>query len=344
MRKFIATLGITAMAAVAAPAMAQTQVAAVPLVQNWQRFTDAQEGAFSAEVPAGWKVQGGTVRRNALQYRNYLTVTSPDGNTILAINDPNEWAYVIPTQMLSMAGFRDGSIYNGGGGTLYTVASYRNGAQFSAVWGRKQLANICRNVRVEDTRERPDLSGQINSYSSAYGLHHDIGEASFTCVNPQGQPMTAYVMTSVLSIGGQGGAIWYAKSIVGLLSPTPVAGVAAGELAHIIASIQVNPQWMLRQTQTNMDVSNIAARTNHAISDSIMKTWMDRGATIDRIMERNSRATLGIEVYENPATGTRYTVSNKHSYNWVNAQGVVVGTDADTPPNGFTRLNLVPPR
>ena len=211
MRKFIATLGITAMAAVAAPAMAQTQVAAVPLVQNWQRFTDAQEGAFSAEVPAGWKVQGGTVRRNALQYRNYLTVTSPDGNTILAINDPNEWGYVIPTQMLSMAGFREGSIYNGGGGTLYTVASYRNGAQFSAVWGRKQLANICRNVRVEDSRERPDLSGQINSYSSAYGLHHDIGEASFTCVNPQGQPMTAYVMTSVLSIGGQGGAIWYAE-------------------------------------------------------------------------------------------------------------------------------------
>jgi len=96
-------------------------------------------------------------------------------------------------------------------------------------------------------------------------------------------------------------------------APTPVARVAAGELAHIIASIEINPQWLLRQTQTNMDVSNIAAQTNHAISESIMKTWMCRGVTIDRIMERNSRATLGIEVYENPASGTRYTVSNKHS-------------------------------
>jgi hypothetical protein len=344
MRKFIATLGIAVTCAVATPTMAQTQVAAVPLVQSWQGFADPQEAAFSADVPGGWKVQGGTVRRNALQFRNYLNVTSPDGSTILAVNDPNEWAYVVPTQMLSMAGFREGSIYGGGGGTLYTVASYRNGAQFSAAWGQKRLANLCRDVRVEGSRERPDLSGQINVYSSAYKLHHDIGEASFTCVNAQGQPMTAYVMTSVLSIGDQRGAIWYAESIVALLSPTAVAGVAAGELAHIIGSIQVNPIWMARQTQTNMDVSNIMTRTSHAISDSIMGSWQDRGAVIDRVMEAGSRARLGIEVYESPATGDKHTVSNKYQYNWINPQGVIVGTNTDTPPNGFSRLQLVPPR
>ena len=342
MQKTMIALGVALMAVVGAPVMAQTAVPAVPLVENWVTFADPQEGAFSAQVPQGWKVQGGTFRRNALQYRNWLSATSPDGNTILAINDPAEGAYVVPSPMLAMAGFREGSIYNGGGGTLYTVASYRDGAQFSAAWGQRQLAKICGNVQVTASNERPDLSNPINAFSRAYGLRHDIGEASFACVK-QGQPMSAYVMTSVLSISGGYGAIWYAESSFGLLSPTPVAGIAAGELAHVIASVQVNPNWVLRQTQTNMDVSQIMTRSNHAISDSIMRTWESKGAVIDRVMERNSRATLGIEVYENPATGDKYTVSNKYSYNWITPQGAIVGTNTDTAPNGFARLQMVPP-
>jgi hypothetical protein len=338
-------VAVTILMAFAAQAEAQTgvPVAALPLVQERVTFVDPQEGAFFAQVPRGWKTQGGTVRRNALQYRNWLSTTSPDGATILAINDPNEWAYVIPSQMLATAGFREGSIYSGGGGTVYTVAPYQNGAQFSAAWGHQKLASMCSNVRVAGTRERPELTNQINAYARASGLNHDTGDASFTCTDPHGQPMSAYVLTSVLSISGQFGAIWYAEAIIGMLAPTPVAGVAAGELARMVTSVQVNPQWAARQTQTNVDVSRIMTQTNHAISDSIMQTWESKGAIMDRLMSQDSRARLGIEIYEDPATGTKYTVANQHQYNWVNAQGTVVGTDTDTAPNGFARLRLVPP-
>jgi hypothetical protein len=55
----------------AAQAPADHAVAALPVVRHWQVFTDPQEGAFQLEMPQGWKVSGGTARRNALQYRTW---------------------------------------------------------------------------------------------------------------------------------------------------------------------------------------------------------------------------------------------------------------------------------
>jgi hypothetical protein len=91
-------------------------------------------------VPEGWQVVGGTVRRNALQYRSWLNATSPDRATILAINDPNEWSYVIPRPLLAASGFREGSPYSGGGGTIYRVARYRDGQQFAVAWTKRNYS------------------------------------------------------------------------------------------------------------------------------------------------------------------------------------------------------------
>jgi hypothetical protein len=304
-------------------------------------FDDPQEGAFSVNVPEGWQVLGGTARQNALQYRNWVTVTSPDRATILALNDPSEWAYVVPSSLLAAAGFREGSVYSGGAGTTYVVARYQDGEQFATAWLRRKLAPICKEVKFVASRARPELTTEINSLGQPDGLRHDAGEASFTCVK-DGMPLTAYALVTVGTIKGQAGAIWYSEAIVAFLAPTPVAGPAAGLLAEMIATVKVNPDWAARQTQTNMEVS-AAARSNAAISDSIMREWESRGAVRDRVLEEGSRARLGIDVYTNPDTGTKYTVANGHNFYWVNPGGTVVGTDTNTAPKGFSPLNRVPP-
>ncbi|MFP4894855.1 hypothetical protein [Paraburkholderia sp. EG304] len=341
MKLLAAFAAVTVVSGISA-AQAPQPVPSLPLVQKWVKFTDPQESAFAVEVPEGWKVSGGTVRRNALQYRSWVTVTAPDGATILAINDPTEWSYVEPTPMLAAAGFREGSIYGGGGGTTYTVAPYRDGAHFAAAWGQRKLASACGAVRLADGRARLDLTQQINGYARAYGIHHDVGEATFTC-SKGGLAMTSYVLTNVIAIGGPAGTIWYADTILGFLSPTPMAGMAAGLMAHMVRSVEVNPAWVARQSQTNMDVSRIAAQTNAAMSNSIMRGWENRGAVIDRVMEEGSRARLGIDIYADPLTGIRYTVANAHKFYWVNPTGSVIGTETDTAPNGYTRLARVPP-
>lgn len=317
-------------------------VAALPIVQQWSAFQYPQEDAFTLDVPRGWQVNGGTFWWNALQFRNWVLVTAPDGNTVIAINDPREGSYVVPSQMLAMAGFHAGSLYSGGGGTIYTVARYLTGSQFAAIWGERRLAGFCEGVTLRGSQELPQLTEQVNVIAQAYGISHDAGEATFSCMR-NNMPMRADVLVSVAAIGGQAGAIWYAEWIEGFVAPAPLAGVAAGTLMHILQSIRVDPQWVMRTPQTNLDVSRIAARTNAAISDVIMQSWADRGAVMDRIMDAGSRARLGIDIYSDPATGTRYTVANTYQYYWANPAGMVVGTNTDTAPKGFSRLDRVPP-
>ena len=315
-------------------------VAAIPVVQHWQRFSDPNEGAFDLEMPQGWKVSGGTVRHNALQYRGWASAVSPDGATVLGINDPAEQSYATP-----MYGFPVGSIYNGGGGTAYLVAPYESGVQFATSWGSKKLQAYCTSIKVTDKNPRLDIAQQINAISVSASVSHDFGEATFAC-EKNAIPMTAYVFAGITAIrtGPQGG-LWYADIIEAFLAPAPVAGLAAGLLAHMVRSVHLNPTWVARQSQTNLDVSHIAAQTNAAISDSIMHSWEAKGATMDRVMEEGSRARLGIDVYADAATGTRYTVANSYQYYWANASGTVVGTDTDTSPGAaFTRLNRVPPQ
>jgi hypothetical protein len=315
-------------------------VAALPMVQNWVRFVDPQEMAFQVDLPKGWQNAGGTARRNALQFRNWVSTISPDGLTIVAINDPREWSYITPSPLLAMAGFRPGSIYSGGGGTVYTVAPRQSGQQYSASWGLRRLAELCSGAHVVDSRSRPDLAERINLYSRPFGIIHDVGEATFAC-QKDNLPMTAYALASMTYLGQT--AIWYYDGLAAFLAPTPVSGVTAGVLAHMVGSFQFNPEWLARVSNTAAAVARAAAQSNAAISDSIMRGWEARGATMDKIMETGSRARLGIDIYADPATGTQYTVAAGQNFYWANPQGRVVGTDTDTAPNGFSRLNHVPP-
>lgn len=314
-------------------------VAALPIPQAWTTFQDPQELAFSLDVPQNWQVQGGTVRHNALQFRNWVQVVSPDGGTIIALNDPGQPSYVVPSPLLAMAGFHIGSVYDGGGGTRYIVKPYENGAQAAAEWGMRQLPHLCTGIApIGAPQELPGLTEAANALGRPFGLHYDPGQADFTCARA-GVPLHAYVLVGVTLIGG---SIWSPVWIEGWVAPARLVGVAAGVAAHMIQSIRLNPNWVLNTLHTDLAVSRIATQTNQAISADIMQSWTDRGAVIDRIMDEGSRARLGIDIYRDPATGTTYTVSNTHKYYWANPRGMVVGTDTDTAPPGFSPLSWVP--
>jgi hypothetical protein len=323
-------------------AVAQTQVATLPPIQ-WQRFVDPNEASFSIDVPAGWRVSGGLARRNALQFWPWLTAVSPDGNTILAFGDANLQSYVLPTSMLTAAGFREGSIYNGGGGTYYVVGRYVPGVLFAKLYAQQRLPRFCGEIQAG--AERPDAAARIGA---AYGgfAQTTAGDVRFAC-RKNGMEFEAYVFcaTSLTPwpMVGPGAGLWYPSFLFAYLAPKPLAAVAEQMVAHMLRTIAISPQWLALTSNTAMAVSRIATASGHAISDSIMRGWEARNATIDRLMEEGSRARLGIDIYADPATGTRYTVENTHQYYWANPQGRVVGTDSDTAPPGFQRLNRVPP-
>jgi hypothetical protein len=317
-------------------------VAAIPIVRHWQAFSDPNENAFQIEMPQGWRVGGGTARRSALQFRLWSTAVSPDGSTILSINDPQAPYYVAPSPMLISTGFSVGSLYSPGGGNVYIVAPYQTGSQFAAYWGSSKLSSFCKSVSIVSSRERPDLSQRVNSISASLGIYYDFGETTFSC-SRNGVLMTADFLASTVMVGGQGG-LWMPDAIEAFVAPTPVAGMAAGILAHMLKSSQINPTWAMGQEQTTAAVSRIYSQTNSEISNMIMSGWEQRGAMIDRVMEEASRTRLGIDIYSDPSTGTEYTVNNTSHHYWTDVTGNVVGTETDEAPGaGYHRLTRVPP-
>lgn len=313
-------------------------VPALPVVQKWQTFTDPNEGAFQVQMPVGWKDSGGLKRYDALQYRAWATAISPDGRTILALGDPNEPAYATP-----MMGFMPGSIYNATG-TYYVVEPLQNAQQYVVNWGTRKLQGLCTAVKATGSRERPDVAQQLSGVASAMGISHDYGEANFTCQR-NGVALTGYAFLGITVIRTTAyTALWYADSFTAFLAPTPVAGMAADLLGHMLTTLAANPQWVARQSQTAMNVSQIATQTNNIISNSIMQGWEQRSATMDQIMQEGSRERLGIDVYRDPDTGVEYVLGIGHQYYWCDGQGNVVGTDTDNRPGvGYTQLNRVPP-
>src|SRR5689334_10106918 len=64
---------------------------------SWTTFTDPYEAAFTIEVPRGWKVAGGVVRKIPLVPNLVLRVLSPDRRTLIALGDPDSAPYNTPT-------------------------------------------------------------------------------------------------------------------------------------------------------------------------------------------------------------------------------------------------------
>lgn len=301
-------------------------VAAMPIVQKWQTFTDPNEGAFQVQMPAGWKNSDGLKRYDALQYRAWATAVSPDGNTILAIGDPNEPAYATP-----MVGFAPGSVYNATG-TYYIVEPLQSAQQYAVTWGTRKLPGICTGVKVTGSRARTDVAQQLGSVATAPGMSESYGDATFGCQR-NGMQMSAYAFLGVTVLRTTAvTALWYADSMVAFVAPAPVAGPAAGVLAQMVKSFTISPQWLARQSQTAAQVSQIATRTNNEISNIIMGGWDIRNGYV--------------HTYVDSRTGAKYIVPDDVNYNyyWIDSSGNVYGSDTDSPPGpSFTRLNLAPP-
>jgi len=311
----------------AAPSGGSHPVAAMPAVQRWQVLTDPNEGAFQVQMPVGWKDSGGLKRYDALQYRAWATAASPDGNTVLAIGDPNEPAYATP-----MVGFAPGSTYNASG-TYYIVEPLQSAQQYVVAWGTRKLQGICTDVNVTGNRARTDVAQQLGSVAASTGISESYADATFSCQR-NGMQMSAYAFLGVTVLRTTTvTALWYADSMVAFVAPAPIAIPAANVLAQMVKSFTMSPQWLARQSQTAAQVSQIATQTNNEISNIIMGGWDIRNGYVHTMVDSRS----GIE-YDIPD-------DVNYSYYWVDPSGNVYGSETDTPPGpSFTPLSRAPAR
>jgi hypothetical protein len=209
-----------------------------------------------------------------------------------------------------------------------------------------RLGNVCADLAIKDRHDRSDLvhgmDREVAAYQQFARITNSAGELAFTCAQ-NGQPKQGYLLASTQLVQSGLSNLWYVKDLLGYLAPPGRTAEAQAILAHVYKSTQMNPQWVARQQQTAMQVSQIAAQTQEYISNSIMSTYWNKVNVDQELSRRRENAILGVTDVVDPATGEQRKIYSSSNYYWIDNQGRVAGTQTDSVPSlDFRSLTQLP--
>jgi hypothetical protein len=305
--------------------------------RSWQ---DPQENAFTVDIPKGWRVAGGTFRRASVDLVHVLQIESPDEKMFIQFNDSQIPVFVIPSQILAMAGFREGTWYSPGYGVRMFVKRYTPGMYFISEYLQTHYRPHLSRFEIVSQKDRSDIAASFNriySQFQAYGISYSLhaGEAAFR-FEQDSLPYLGYglAMTQVVQSSSMGGGNWSLALMIIYQSPESEAGLLRQISDHIFQSIKLNPQWVSSQQQLAGNVSQIVSQTNHEISKIISDSYWHRQATLDNVNRKFSNYILGATDVVDPATGETWKAEAGHNYYWrKDRTGQIAGTEIDERPD-----------
>ena len=306
---------------------------------DYVRWQDPREQAFVVEVPRGWNVTGGMFRFAPTDTRGAVEVTSPDGQIRITWGDAEIPMYAVPTQILAIAGFHEGSWYSPGYGVRMIVRRYLPGVNYASEYVQLKIAARCPGIQILDARDCPDLTRQLGQgypQSGYVSYRFAVGEASFTC---GGSMRGAFVAGTLLTSTPDSGT-WKVEHLLGYVAPASQVALAEAVLRRLIESLETNLQWAQMQQGVTAASSRIVARTQAEISSSISESYWSRQRSQDNLSRQWSNVTLGQTDVVDPATGEKWKVASGNNYYWrKEGTGQVAGTDTWTRPDiDFTPL------
>jgi hypothetical protein len=320
---------------------------------QWTRFSDPNEQAFTADVPAGWHVEGGLVRHNPTDPSVLIRMVSPDRRTYLMIGDPGLTLYTTPVR----------SMFPGGGNPGPATRPYLPGAAFARNYVEQSIPSVCANPVLTGQKERPDLAqgrwARINPQA-----RHDGGEATFTC-RMSGEPAQGIVTAATYIYqmpGNYGGNLWTADFLAGVVAPADRYEDGIAMVRHVVASLHIDPAWAQHQQQLtaqaarNIDIAtqramaaaqalNRITQQNIAAGDRAIADQQQRMHASDQQEESFDRTITGMSPYAD-SNGIVHDMSNIPSGHWINSGGATATTNGVNPPPGmgWEPMHEVPPQ
>lgn len=299
--------------------------AAAPSV-SFTAWTDPSEGAFSADMPTGWTIDGKVVRRSLL-IQSYMTAASPDGAIRIYMGDAFGY-YVEPTSTLAYAGLGEGDTYTATDGSTWPIMRYHPGASFLA---DVLLPSTGQNIVVTKTTNRPDIAAAIPTI----GINRfAAGEVDYTVGDRVGHGM---VVTEEVTMGIS--AAWDPWRVILVTAPPAQMAEASAVVTRMASSFKIDPQWATSQAKATAAQSKIMADQNAAVSGIISDGYWGRQATSDAISVRRERANLDV-VDLTDGSGNAYRVDAGSDYYWIGSDGSVVGTTTSAAPAADYRALL----
>jgi hypothetical protein len=316
--------------------------------QEYVRWQDPRENAFSVEVPKGWRVNGGLFRFSVIDVRGAIEVSSPDGQIRITAGDAEIPIFMEPFSFMGIT-YREGTWYQAGYGNNYYIRSYVKGTPFAREYVQGKLARGCSDLAFvqEGTRDRQDTVGAMNAVLAEWaslGIYASLtaGETAFTC-RSNGQLLQGYYFASTGLARTQVGNWWRPQYFFGYTASSGNEWVAQTTLEQMLRSYQVNQVWARMQSQTIARSAGIVARTNQQISGIINDAYRTRVVAQDRMWGLAANARRGVDEWLDPHTGRQMTLESGSNYYWVDNRGMILGTDTSTYPSvDFRQLVRLP--
>jgi len=323
----------------AAGTTSNTSGAAARAVQ-YARFTDPREGAFIVDVPAGWRTEGGLLRRSAIDITGSIRTSSPDGATGVFLGDERLSNCVTPEVM--QGSMREGQVYDSGAGTRLMILRMQPPAVFGMNYlGQLQQRYGLSGIQVKDRRDRSDLVAAANRNAAQFNANpqgptrSSSAEVSFTAQR-NGRPVAGYLLVSVAVTPWMNNGVYWTPSVAGYVTPMDELGQTNAIFWHSLNSAQMNPQWTQGQQKTTMATSKIFAAGAEATNETITKSYWANQAVHDRTMQNDSDARRDQVRLRDPNTGEEFTAAAGHNYYYRPAAGdenSIFGTNNTDRPN-----------
>ena len=333
-------------------------------------FRDPNEGAFTVEVPEGWRTEGGLGRAGAIDVRPWVRTVSPDGLITAFIGDGKIPPFTIPSALNTSLGFGPGKVYNG---TL--VANYMPAKNYAEYYAKTNLKKHISDLQVVKTTDRPELALSINGTAGATRSE----AASIKLTGMYGNiPAVAYYLAVTKANVVSGTGMWWVTLIAGEISPLERDAAGLSVIQHMLKTFKMDQGWQARSDQNTATVSrNYQAaaalnqqaimsryRAQQAASDSITSSYWSRQASQDRAANNFSNYLRGgssgssssggssnsfsnyirgVENVEDPSTGTKYQVEYGPQYHYIDPTGsYYAGTNHGAPAPDWRQLLSVP--
>lgn len=313
---------------------------------EWVRWRDPLEGAFTVEVPKGWRVEGGLKRFAPTDPRGQIVVTSPDGLVRASAGDWEIPTFTEPTRLGVQLGFTEGKWYAPAGTQQFLIRRYLTGLEVGRDYVQRKIGSSVAGLEIAKERERTDLAAPFVEEMRRAAVPGQSGRATAGEIAFQGRlgerpAVGVYFcgtrVSTLQSPGIDPISIWGVVILNGWVAVKEKAGVGASVLDRLVRSFEYTPEWVRMQQGITLESARIVHDTNEDISKKISDTYWGRAASETELSRRRSNANLGVEDVTDPGSGKSWKVESGSSYYWLDDRGNIVGTNTPAAPTSDYR-------
>jgi hypothetical protein len=290
----------------------------------FNRWTDPVERAFSLDVPRGWNVQGGTVRKAANDVRQVVQLIDPDQSTLIQLGDAEVPPFIAPSEALP-----EGRVY----GAARSM-EFQPGPAFGRSYLEWRARALMPNLTVDRMTPLPVLQARLQAIQEAYaagGIERRIeaGELVFRGTW-NSRPVKGYLFAATTRIDTPGSDdMWIVGdlgTLQGFVAAEDRVSTAMAVMDRMRTSFEVNPQWFRDNARSVEALARMTILANDHVAAAIGKIFANGQPRAVSIYDRFVDYRRDVVPLKSPQNAKVEPVQVGSNYYWMGARGFVLGT------------------